>query len=150
MALTAEASAVVGASPREVLEFVLDLDRYREVDDKIMRVGAVVGPDADGCGSVRLWGRLRWLPPAPDRQDFVLEQWTRLTFTGAARQPARLVFGFTGVFECAPMEGGSTRITHRYEFRFRGPFRPIERLQRGWLQRQIAEEVEAVAARFGG
>ncbi len=89
MSITAQAAVIVEASPQEVLEFVLDLHQYRQVDLKIARVISVDGPDSDGRGSVKIWGKLKGLPPAPDRQDFVLRRWTDLTFTGASRQPAR-------------------------------------------------------------
>ncbi len=148
MTMTARATAEVAATPREVLEFVLDLHSYQDVDRKIVRVVSVDGPDATGQGSVKMWARMGWLPPAPDRQDFVLEPWTRLTFTGAARQPARLVFDFVGTVECSGSKTG-TRLTHGYEFRFKGPFRLVERVFGSWLQRQIEEEVEAIAIRFG-
>ncbi|MCY3961420.1 MAG: hypothetical protein OXG34_07100 [bacterium] len=46
MALTAQATANVGASPQDVLVFVLDLDQYRQVDPKIQRVRSVEGPEA--------------------------------------------------------------------------------------------------------
>lgn len=144
MTLRAEATVTVAATPQSVLEFVLDVGRYKQVDPKIMRVFSVTGPDSDGRGSVRLLGRMRGLPPAPDKQDFVLERWERLTFTGAPRQPARLIFHFTGIVECIPGNGG-TQVTHRYEFRFHGPFRPVERLLAGWLQRQIEQEVRDLA-----
>ncbi|MEZ5169087.1 MAG: hypothetical protein R2695_22315 [Acidimicrobiales bacterium] len=88
-----------------------------------------------------------WLPPAPDRQDFVLEPDHRVTFTGAARQPARMIFDFVGTVECHALESG-TSLTHTYEFRFKGPFRLIERMLNGWLQRQIEDEVDQIANRF--
>ena len=147
MTLTAVATVTTAARPQSILEFVLDLDRYREVDRKIMRVGKITGPDAEGRGSVGMWARMGWLPPAPDRQVFVLDRWERITFTGAARQPARLVFDFVGVVECTPV-GDETRVVHRYEFRFRGPYRLVERPLAGWLQRQIEDEVRLLAARF--
>jgi hypothetical protein len=143
VALTAEATNEVGAAPRAVLELVLDLDRYRQADRKIVRVISTTGPDADGRGSVRFWGRLRFMPPLPDTQLFVLERWSRLTFTGAPRQPGRLVFGFTGTFECEETAAGC-RFTHRYEFRFRGPFRVVERILGTWLQDEIEAEVAKV------
>lgn len=149
MTMTAEATALVDASPQQILEFVLDLDRYREVDAKIVRVSSVEGPDEAGHGSAKLWGRLGVLPPAPDRQDFVLERWSRITFTGAPRQPARLVFDFTGVVACE-LDGSSTSVTHSYDFRFKGPFRLAERFMSGWLQRQIEEEVAGLADHLRG
>lgn len=147
MPLTASATATVEATPQQVLELVLDLDRYRQLDPKILRVGSVEGPDADGRGSVKLWGRLKGMPPAPDRQDFELVRWSSLTFTGAPGQPARLIFDFRGTVACEPDEG-STVVTHSYEFGFKGPFRPAERLLADWLQAQIEDEVAQLAAAF--
>lgn len=144
MPLAARASITVDASPRKVLEFVLDLDRYRQADHKIARVSAVEGPDESGNGSAKLWGRLRFGPAAPDRQDFRLERWRRLTFTGAPWQPARLVFDFVGTFECEETTAG-TLVTHAYEFRFRRPFRLMERLLSPWLQDEIEAEVGRIA-----
>jgi excisionase family DNA binding protein len=57
---------IPGVSPQEVMEFVLDLERYKDVDHKIVKVGVVTGPDESGRGSVKLSGRLRFGPAAPD------------------------------------------------------------------------------------
>ncbi|MCY3910810.1 MAG: hypothetical protein OXF99_04805 [bacterium] len=46
MTIAAKATVNVGASPQDVLEFVLDLDQYRQVDPKIQRVRSVEGPEA--------------------------------------------------------------------------------------------------------
>lgn len=135
---------IPGVSPQEVLEFVLDLDRYRDVDDKIVEVGIVTGPDQAGRGSVQLSGRLRFGPAAPDVHHFVLERWSRLTFTGAPRQPGRLVFTFAGTFVCEPTATG-TEVTHAYTFRFRLPFRWLEPLHRAWLQTELEAEMVRLA-----
>jgi hypothetical protein len=149
MTVTASASTHVDADPQSVLEFVLDLDRYRQADRKILRVGHIEGPDDAGQGSVRMWGRVRGLPPAPDRQDFTLDRWEKLTFIGAPRQPARLVFDFVGTFDCVPDDDGTT-ITHAYEFTFKGPFRRVERTLGDWLQHEIEDEVATIADIVGG
>ena len=81
---------VTPATPQQVMELVLDLERYRQVDSEIVAVRAVVGPDESGCGQVRLWTRLKWTPPVPDLQLFELERWSRLRFAGAPGQLARL------------------------------------------------------------
>ena len=120
----------------------LDLDRYRQADHKITRISSVTGPDQYGVGSVRLWGKLPGLPPAPDRQDFTLEKWTGLTFVGAPRQPGRLVFDFIGPFDCVPVNDALTQVTHTYEFRFRRPFQWLERRMSGPLAEEIDQEVE--------
>jgi len=145
MTLTVSATAVIQASPQEVLEFVLDLESYRQADRKITRVASVAGPDEHGRGSARLWGKLPGLPPAPDRQDFTLEKWRRLTFVGAPRQPGRLVFGFVGTFDCEPINDVGTQVTHAYEFEFTPPFRWMERRMADPLAAEIDAEVERLA-----
>ena len=132
---------IPGVCPQDVLEFVLDLDHYKDVDRKIVKVGVVAGPDESGRGSVKLSGRLRFGPAAPDVQYFKLDRWSRLTFTGASRQPARAIFNFTGTFQCTPTASG-TSVTHAYDFRFRGLFRLLEPLQRSWLQDELDDEME--------
>ena len=111
MVLRATASTLIPATPQQVMELVLDLERYRQVDSKIVAVSKVAGPDESGKGRVRVWSRLKWTPPIPDTQLFFLERWERLTFTGAPGQLGRLVFTFTGTFECEPSPDG-TLVTH--------------------------------------
>ena len=141
MTSTVSATAEISATPEQVLEFVLDLDRYRQADHKITSVSSVTGPDENGVGSVRLWGKLPGMPPALDRQDFTLERWRRLTFVGAPRQPGRLVFGFIGTFDCVPIDDELTQVTHAYEFTFRPPFRWLERRMSSPLADEIDQEV---------
>ncbi|MFT4571039.1 MAG: hypothetical protein ACI8TX_003577 [Hyphomicrobiaceae bacterium] len=57
MGLTARASAIVVATPEEILELVLDMDRYRLADHKIRRVTPVTGTYQNGAGSVEIWSR---------------------------------------------------------------------------------------------
>ncbi len=150
MTLTVSATAEISATPQEVLEFVLDLDRYRQADHKIIRVSSVTGPDENGAGSVRLWGKLPGMPPALDRQDFTLEKWRRLTFVGARRQPGRLVFEFIGTFDCEPIDDQVTRVTHAYEFTFRRPFGWLERRMSAPLADEIDQEVRRLTEILAG
>jgi hypothetical protein len=46
--LTAKGIVTVNATAQAVLEFVLDLERYKRVDRKIVRVSSVHGPDTSG------------------------------------------------------------------------------------------------------
>jgi len=149
MALEASAAVDIEASPREVLEFVLDLKRYRQVDGKIRWVGSVVGPDDDGHGTANVWGKLRWTPPTPDRYDLKLRRWDSLVFTGARRHPSRLILDFTGTFICEPTSSG-TRLTHSYRFEFKGPFKVLERPHRQWLQHELEVEVAAIGEHLPG
>ena len=53
MVLRATASTLIPATPQQVMELVLDLERYRQVDSKIVAVSKVAGPDESGKGRVR-------------------------------------------------------------------------------------------------
>lgn len=145
MTLNVSATTNIHATPEAVLQFVLDLDAYRQADHKITRVASVTGPDASGKGSARIWGKLPGLPAAPDRQDFTLERWSRLTLVGAARQPGRLIFDFVGSFACTPLDDGFTSVTHSYEFTFRRPFRWLEQRMATPLASEIDAEVQRLA-----
>ncbi len=144
MTLTASSTVEIeGASAQDVLEYVLDLERYKESDHKIVKVGEVIGPDDAGKGSVDVWGKLRFGPAAPDVQNFVLERWNKLTFTGAPKQPGRMVFNFVGTFECEPTDTG-VRVTHAYEFTFTLLWRWLEIPHREWLQEELDAEMDRV------
>ena len=59
-AIIGEATTTVRATPDEIIEFVLDLKRYRQADNKIGHVGAI---ERHGTtGTTRFAGRLRGLP----------------------------------------------------------------------------------------
>ncbi len=145
MTVTASASVEVRAKPQLILEFVLDLERYRQADHKITRVVETTGPDADGKGYVKIWGKLMGMPAAPDKQNYTLNRWSNLTFVGDPRQIGRLVFNFVGVFDCRAVSEDITEVTHHYEFTFRGPFRLLERRLGPWLQSEIEAEVQRIA-----
>ncbi len=145
MALTATSTVEVEASPQEILEFVLDLESYREADHKITKVLSIDEIDEAGKGSATILGRMSFLPPAPDKQLMSLERWKRLVITGAPKQPARLVFDFTGTFECQPGSSQDmTEVTHAYSFEFKGPFRALETRLSGWLQAELDAEMARV------
>lgn len=152
MSIQVEATAVVDATPREVLEFVLDLRSYKEVDDKIVRVLGVKGPDANGVGSVSFLGSMPGLPlpPAPDSQTYLLDRWSSLQFTGKRRRPARLVFDFVGVVECIPNADGGTAVRHAYNLGFRGPFRRFEPRIESELSVHLEEEMQKLKRRLDG
>lgn len=139
------ATATVARTSREVLELVLDLDRYRAVDAKIRRVVRPVTIDDAGLGTARYWGRLPGLPPGPDTNLVALTRWSELTFTGAPRQPARLVLDFRGRFRCVDTDEGCT-VTHDYQIDLRRPFRWLyEPLLAGWLHDAVTDEVRTLA-----
>lgn len=144
MTVHVEATRTVPATCREVLEFVLDLERYRQADTKIGRVTQPISLDENDEGRTRYWGRLRGLPPAPDTNVVRLTRWTELTFTGAPGQPARLLLDFTGRFTCREVEAGS-EVTHGYTITFRRPFRWLyEPWLRRWLPEALEDELDRV------
>ena len=146
--LRASRTVTVSGSPRQVLELVLDLDAYREVDPKIRRVTQRPVLDSAGWGTARLVGSLWHLPSTPDTQVVHLERWRRLTFTGAPGVPARLLYSFTGTFE-AVEEGHSTRLTHAYEIRFRRPLQAVfGRSVQRWLDADLADEMVRLQGRL--
>lgn len=145
MTLTASARVVVSAEPQSILEFVLDLERYMQADHKITRVAEITAPDNDGKGYVKVWGKIKGMPAAPDRQNYTLERWSKLTFVGAPGQLGRMVFNLIGTFECHAVAPGKTEVIHSYEFTFRRPFRFMENLLGPWLQTEIEAEVARIA-----
>jgi hypothetical protein len=118
--IVGEASTTVRASPAEVFAFVIDLERYRQADHKIGRVGEV-HRSGDG-GTVRLAGRIRGLPGPTGTYPFRLTS-SRLVFGSPIAGPARWFLAyFEGSFDCeAGAEG--TVVTHREVYRFRRPWR---------------------------
>ena len=149
MVLTARATRTVAATSREVLEFVLDLDRYREADNKIGKVTRPVVLDDNNEGRATYWGSMRGAPPAPDTNLVKLDPWRELTFTSAPRQPLRLVVHFIGRFVCTDIDGGC-ELTHSYDIAFRRPFRWVyEPLLRTWLQTELEAELDRVVEILG-
>jgi hypothetical protein len=140
--IVGEASATVNASPAEVFAFVLDLERYRQADHKIGRVGEI-RRDGDS-GTVRFAGRIRGLPGPSGTYPFTLSD-SRLRFGSPVAGPARWFLEFEGTFDCEATDGG-TRVVHREVFGFKRPWRWLaEPLLRRWLETDIGEEM----VRFG-
>ena len=136
--IVGEGTAIVQASASDVFEFVLDLERYREADRKIGRVGTI---HRDGnTGTAEFWGRIRGLPGPRGVYPFTLTA-SRLEFRSPVAGPARWFLDFEGSFECAETDGG-TSVTHREVFEFKRPWRWIaEPLLRRWLQADTTEEM---------
>jgi hypothetical protein len=132
-----QATEVIDRSPDDILEYVMDLDRYRAADHKIVKVLSFHRDGNDAVVAFR--SRARGLT-ARARQRMRLVPGQRIDVTNVPSWQDRLV-GFEGSFVCEPVSGG-TRVTHRYVFDFKGPGRWIaEPYFRRWMARDIAEEV---------
>ena len=132
-----EGRTVIRRSPKDILEFVLDVEQYRRADLKIGRVHYV---HRDGNeGEVRHGGRLLGLPAPPAVLAFTLTPYSRLDFRGVTMPwPLR---GFTGFFTCEESPQG-TIMVHRECFIFGRVSGTLFRLLLGWwLKRDTPAEV---------
>lgn len=139
------ATAVVTATPAEVLALIVDLERYRQADHKIARVRSMTG-DARS-GEVCFTARLRGLPTPAERQTYVVsEDGLRVDFCSVpSRWPGKLA-RFHGVVLCEPLDDG-TRVTHVETFFFARPLAwLVQPFLRRWLQRDTTAEVARLAA----
>jgi hypothetical protein len=138
MIVAGEGSAVIQRSPQDVLEFALDLDRYRRVDPKFRKIYRhhMRGDE----GEVRYSGTLRGIPTPADTQSIRRTRWTRLDYESVP-SPLNRLARFHGWFECEERENG-TFVRHREQFDFSPAIAwlaaPI--LER-WLQEQVRQEV---------
>lgn len=137
---TVEADTIVKASPETILEFVMDLDRYKAADRKIRHVKSIERHGNEAIVTTR--NQLRGLP-IPARQRITLTPGKSIEVRNTSSWADHLA-DFTGTFTCEPVPTG-TKVTHRYDFDVYGPLRyPFERLFRRWLDRQIHEEVALI------
>jgi hypothetical protein len=143
------ASARVEATPAEVIAFVLDLDRYRLADTKIVNARLLAGDSV--CGAVVIKGRLRGLPTPPDRQLYtVSSDGCTIEFRSAPSRWPGLVARFHGSVHCHPLPDGATNVTHNERF----TFTPLLALLldpylREWLCRDTEAEVARMAVQLG-
>lgn len=136
--IVGEATTTVSVPPSEVFGFVLDLNRYRQADHKIGRVGAT--QRTGDTGTTRFSGRIRGLPGPSGTYPFTLTV-SRLQFGSPIAGPARWFLRFEGSFDCQETENG-TVVTHREAFDFKRPWRWIaEPVLRRWLEADTAEEM---------
>lgn len=136
--LRVEGTVIVHRSPEEVLEWVVDLERYRRADTKITKV---IRQSDD---RVIYRGRLRGIPTPADENLVQYERGKSLTFRGAPRW-TRHVLDFEGSFHCHPVDGG-TRLVHTEQLGFKPwPVRiAMEAWLRSWLEREIVDEMERI------
>jgi hypothetical protein len=141
--IAGEGEAVVRRSPDQVLEFVMDLERYRQADRKI---GAIAWLRRSGdLAEARFRARMLGLPGPMVTQLLHLTPGRRIDVRNAPSWLDR-VMDFEGVITCEPVDGG-TRVYHREAFELRRPLSwllgPV--LQR-WLRHDTAAEVVRMRA----
>lgn len=136
--IVGEATTTVDAAPSEIVAFVLDLNRYRQADHKIGKVGAI-NREGDH-GTVEFSGRIMGVPGPRGVWPFTITS-TGLRFGSPIAGPARWFLDFEGSFELEETDGG-TVVTHREAFTFKQPWRWLaEPLLRRWLENDTAKEM---------
>ena len=136
--IVGEATTTVSVKPGDVFDFVLDLNRYRQADHKIGRVGAI--DDQGDRGMVQFAGRVRGLPGPSGTYPFTRTD-SRLRFGSPVAGPARWFLDFEGTFDAEQTDAG-TVVTHREVFSFKRPWRWLaEPFLRGWLENDTTEEM---------
>jgi hypothetical protein len=132
-----EGRTIIRRSPKDILEFVLDVEQYRRADLKIGRVHYLHRNGNEG--EVRHGGRLLGVPAPAAVLAFTLTPYSRIDFLGVAMPwPLR---GFNGFFTCQASPEG-TIVVHRECFIFGRIGGQLFRLVLGWwLKRDTPAEV---------
>lgn len=136
--IVGQATVTVSVSPADVFDFVLDLERYRQADHKIGRVGSV---RRDGSGGTAVFsGRIKGMPGPSGTYPFTSTP-TSLKFASPVAGAARWFLNFEGSFECEET-GGGTEVTHREVFDFKPPWRWfLDPFLRRWLENDTTQEM---------
>lgn len=142
--MRAEASIIIEAAAKQILEFVSDLERYRQADHKIASVKQqpTVSPESP-TSRARYSGRLRGVPTPPEWQVVHLEPWSRLTLRSEAGQWTNRFATFEGAFICDTLDDGRCHVTHYEQFTWHPAVRSLaERGLANWLQDDIEDEMQ--------
>ena len=142
--IAVQGTVVVDCSPDAVIDFVTDLERYKQADTKITRVLASnIHGDA---GEVRYSGQLHGIPSPPIVNVVAIDRPHRVDYRSKPGTWQQAMLHFHGSFVLEPSEQG-TRVTHREEFVFPRPLGWIvDPLLRGWLAKEMDAEVARLKA----
>jgi hypothetical protein len=134
------------------MEFALDVERYRDVDDKL---GPIDWVRRDGnVQEFRFRPKMPMMPWSP-------KVVSRMTLTPGKRidieyapppqnRLANSLSSFSAYFECEPVDGG-VKVTRSVTISLPSLLRPVERLTLGRsLQRSVERELELTGPRLGG
>ncbi|MGH3901252.1 MAG: SRPBCC family protein [Pseudonocardiaceae bacterium] len=117
--LTVEVTERISCTPDELLESVMDVERYAQVDRKIRPVqwARREGDLTEFCFRPRLVG----IPAPPSVAQLRLTPGKRIDITlvpPPANRLTRMASDFDASFACTPVEGG-TRLVRTLNFRFK-------------------------------
>jgi hypothetical protein len=119
----ARTTQFIRSTPAEILEFVMDIERYQEIDEKIRPVMWAVrdGNLTEFAFRPRFGGLIGPVVVAQER----LVAATRVDIVLAPapfNRLARLITHYEASFECVPVPGG-TEVSRSERFAVRWPFR---------------------------
>jgi polyketide cyclase/dehydrase/lipid transport protein len=137
--MVAQATTSVRADADTVREAVLDPVAYTRGDTKVAQIEVLERTDSGVLA--RIHGSF-----GPIRSTILARYTVRGDVVDLDMIAGRLR-GFHAIFRIEGGQGeGTVRLTHREEYDFGyGPFTPlVERLLRGWAQRSVEAEVEAL------
>jgi Polyketide cyclase / dehydrase and lipid transport len=142
--IVGEATITIAAPPEHVFAFILDLNRYRQADRKIGRVGEV--RRSGRTGTMRFSGRMRGVPGPSGTYPFRISD-SRIEIGTPTDGPVRwFIREFEGTFEIRKTDSG-TVITHREAFSLKPPWDWVaDRLLRNWLENDVKGEVARLKA----
>jgi hypothetical protein len=141
------AARIVDATPREIIELAIDLERYRSIDQTIAAVhGPPLGPFGGTTELQRRVGRFR-LP----RQRFrvTIDRWRSLRFDQTGRWLARLLLRWSASVHLTALDEGTVIDRHdEVTVRLLGPL--LEPLLRPSLADALEAEMNRLADHFNG
>jgi len=138
--IAGEGTQVIHRSARDIYEFVLDPERYKQADLKIGTVHSVTwhGNRAE----IHYSGRFRGLPTPSVRQVITVQPYRRVDVRSKPGTFAHFMSRFHGIFTFDELGAGATQVYHREELDFPAPLKwLIEPMLRAWIEDDTPQEV---------
>lgn len=138
-----EAETVMATTPARVLEFVMDVERYREVDAKIGKIHWVERSPDGRQVTFRFTPRLGPVPALLRSTQHVTRRGDQSVVIQAAPSWTDRLARFEGSVECWP-EGRNVRVRRRLQFWLTPVLRPLlGPALRRWLATDVPAELDA-------
>ena len=138
--IAGEGTQLIQRPARDIYEFILDFEKYKQADLKIGTVHSITwhGDQAE----IHYRGRFRGLTTPAVRQIITIQPYRRIDVRSTPGTFAHFTSRFHGLFTFEDLGGGVTRVFHREELDFRPPLKwLLEPLLRAWLEDDTPQEV---------
>jgi hypothetical protein len=134
-----EAELVIAYPPQGIIDFVMDLEEYRKVDDKLGKIHWIKpAPGGEGV-LVRFRPRLMGMPGPTTTQRVVPTRDHRIEITAVPSWTDSMVT-FHAYFRCEPVEGG-TKVVRGLDFTFGKAMSWMDGPVTRWLATSIPQEL---------